>query len=278
MPEASVQWGTGFSSAWTNVATFVPKLVVFLIILIVGYFIAKAIAKILSAVLTRVGFDKLIERGGVKTALDRSKYDASDILAKIVFYAIMLFVLSTAFGVFGTNPVSGYLHAVIAYLPLLFVAIVLVIIAAAIAAAVKSLIENSLGGLSYGRALGNAASFVILAIGVIAALDQLHIAANVVNAILYAVLAAAVGIAVVAVGGGGIKTMSQRWEAVADRYDQEKPRIAAAAQNAPSVRDQARQAMPSDNSSSGSYGGATATRVEPTVDPYRQPGEDPGRY
>jgi hypothetical protein len=52
---------------------------------------------------------------------------------------------------------------------------------------------------------------LILAIGVIAALDQLHIAAAVVNAILYAVLAALVGIAVVAVGGGGIKTMAQRW-------------------------------------------------------------------
>ena len=271
MPEASVQWGNGFSSAWTNVATFVPKLVVFLVILVVGYVIARAVAKILSAVLTRVGFDRLVERGGVKTALDRSKYDASDILAKIVYYAIMLFVLSTAFGVFGSNPVSGYLHAVIAYLPLLFVAVVIVVIAAAVAAGAKTLIQNSLGGLEYGRLLGSLASGFILAVGVIAALDQLHIAANVVNAILYAALAALVGIAVVAVGGGGIKTMSARWEAVADRYDQEKPRIAEAARNAPSIRDQARQATP-DNSS-GYYGGASTTRAEPAPDPYRRPGD-----
>ncbi len=276
MPEASVQWGTGFSNAWSNVATFVPKLVVFLIILIVGYIVAKAIAKILSAILTRVGFDRLIERGGVKTALDRSKYDASDILAKIVYYAIMLFVLSTAFGVFGTNPISGYLHSVIAYLPLLFVAIIIVIIAAAIAAGAKTLIQNSLGGLEYGKTLGNLASVFILAIGVIAALDQLHIAQNVVDAILYAALAAVVGIAIVAVGGGGIKTMSQRWEAVADRYDQEKPRIAEAARNAPSITSQARQAVP-DDTGSGYYGGASATRVQP-ADPYRQPGGQGGRH
>ena len=53
----------------------------------------------------------------------------------------MLFVLSTAFGVFGTNPVSDYLHAVIAYLPLVFVAIIIIIvvIASAIAAGAKSL-------------------------------------------------------------------------------------------------------------------------------------------
>ena len=241
MPEASVDFGTGVSNAWSDVATFVPKFVVFLIILVVGYLVAKAIAKILSKILTRVGFDRLVERGGIKRALDRSQYDASDILARLVYYAIMLFVLSAAFGVFGRNPISDYLHAVIAYLPLVFVAIIIVVIAAAIAAAAKKLIEGSLGGLSYATALANLASGFILAIGVIAALDQLHIAANVVNAILYAALAALVGIAIVAVGGGGIRTMSQRWEAVAARYDEEKPKVALAVRNAPSVSDQARQ-------------------------------------
>lgn len=241
MAEASINFGTGVSNAWSNVATFVPKFVVFLIILIVGYLVAKAIAKILSKVLTRVGFDRVVERGGIKRALDRSQYDASDILAKLVFYALMLFVLSTAFGVFGRNPISDYLHSVVAYLPLVFVAIVIVVVAAAIAAAARRLVEGALGGLSYARTLANLASGFILALGVIAALDQLHIAANVVNAILYAGLAALVGIAIVAIGGGGIRTMSQRWEAAAARYDEEKPRIAAAARHAPSVSDQAQR-------------------------------------
>jgi Flp pilus assembly pilin Flp len=241
MPLA-VNYGTGISSAWSNVAAFVPKFVVFLIILIVGWLIAKVITKAISAVLTRVGFDRVVERGGVKKALEHSKYDASDVLAKIVYYALMLFVLSTAFGVFGANPVSTYLHAVIAYLPLVFVAIVIVIISSAIAAAAKALIENSLSGVSYAKVLGNVVSGLILAFGVIASLDQLHVATNVVNAVLYAALAALVGVVVVAVGGGGIKTMSRRWEAVASAYDREKPRIAESVRNAPPVAEQARQA------------------------------------
>ena len=241
MPVA-VNYGTGISSAWSNVATFVPKFVVFLIILIVGWLVAKVITRAIPAVLTRVGFDRVVERGGVKKALEHSKYDASDLLAKIVYYALMLFVLSTAFGVFGTNPVSTYLHAVIAYLPLVFVAIIIVIIASAIAAAAKALIQNSLSGVSYAKTLGNVASGLILAFGLIAALDQLHVATNVVNAVLYAALAAVVGVVIVAVGGGGIKTMSRRWEAVSDTYDQEKPRITESARNAPSLAEQARQA------------------------------------
>ena len=89
MTEASVNFGTGVSNAWSNVATFIPKFIVFLIILIIGYFIAKALAKLVARVLTRLGFDQLAERGGIKTALAHSKYDASDILAKIVYYAIL---------------------------------------------------------------------------------------------------------------------------------------------------------------------------------------------
>ena len=86
----------------------------------------------MSRILTSVGFDQLAERGGIKTALAHSKYDASGILARIVYYAIMLFVLDVAFGVFGSNPISGFLHGVIAYLPLLFIAIVIIVITAAI--------------------------------------------------------------------------------------------------------------------------------------------------
>ena len=76
MTEASVNFGTGVSNAWSNVATFVPKFIVFVIILIAGYFIARALARIVSRILTRIGFDQLAERGGIKTVLAHSKYDA----------------------------------------------------------------------------------------------------------------------------------------------------------------------------------------------------------
>src|SRR5215207_2623084 len=114
--------GDSFRNVLDDVISFLPKLLVFLVILVVGYFIAKLLAKIVDKVLERVGFDRAVERGGVKTALARSQYDASDIMAKIVFYAVMLFVLSTAFGVFGDNPISDYLRAIVAYLPRVFVA------------------------------------------------------------------------------------------------------------------------------------------------------------
>ena len=113
----AVEWSTGIEDAWSDVASFVPKFIGFLIILLIGYFVAKLIAKAVGAILERVGFDRAVERGGIKKALARSEYDASDILAKVVFYALFLIVLQMAFGVFGQNPISDLLEGVIAYLP-----------------------------------------------------------------------------------------------------------------------------------------------------------------
>ncbi|HLM65833.1 MAG TPA: hypothetical protein VK306_16170 [Acidimicrobiales bacterium] len=143
---ARMDFGGGVEDAWSKVATFDPQLLAFLVVLI-GYFVAKAIAKVLDSVLERVGFDALVERGGIKAALARSTYDASDILSKLVFYALILVVLHMAFGIFGPNPVSDLLEGVIAYLPKVFAAILIVVIASAIAADARELLSATLGTL-----------------------------------------------------------------------------------------------------------------------------------
>ena len=230
------------TSGLTTVANFVPKLVIFLLILIIGILVAKAIGKALSALLTKVGFDRAVERGGIKKALENSKLDASDFVGKLIYYTLLLFVLQLAFGVFGPNPISDLLTRVITFLPSLIVAIVIIVVASAIAAAVKVLIEGTLGGLSYGRVLANAASVFILFLGVVAALDQVGIATTVTTPILIMILATVGGVIVVGVGGGLIKPMQHRWESYLTKAEDEAPRIREHAANAPSVKQQARSA------------------------------------
>jgi hypothetical protein len=226
------QFQQGLGDAWATVATFVPKLIAFLLILLVGYFVAKTIARVLDRVLERVGFDRWVERGGVKQALARSKYDASDLLSKLVYYVVFLFVLQLAFGVFGPNPISELLQGVIAYLPKVFAAIIIVVVGSAIAAAVKEIVEASLGGLSYGRALAVGASTTILVVAFFAALDQLQIAPAIVQGLFYAMLAVVVGSGVVAIGGGGIPTMRRYWERAANRAEDESTTIRQQSQGA----------------------------------------------
>jgi hypothetical protein len=222
---AAVEWSRGIEDAWARVAVFVPKFIGFLAVLLIGYVVAKAIAKIADKALERVGFDEAVERGGVKKALARSQYDASSLVAKVVFYALFLLVLQMAFGVFGANPVSDLLTGVIAYLPKVAVAIIIIVVASAVAAGVKEIVEASLGGLSYGRGLAVAASAAIVAIGFFAALSQLEIAPAIVNGLFYAALAVIVGSTVIAVGGGGIQPMRQQWEKALAKVSDEAPAI-----------------------------------------------------
>ena len=219
----AVDLGQGVENAFDDVIAFVPRLLGFLVVLLVGYFVAKVIAKIADAVLDRVGFDSAVERGGINKALSKSRYDASDILAKVVFYALFLLVLQLAFGVFGPNPVSELLTGIIAYLPHVIVASSIIVVAAALAAGARGLLRDTLGGLSYGPTLATIASGLIVAVGAFAALDQLAIAPAIVNGLFYALLAVIAGSAIIAIGGGGIQPMRERWERALTRVEEEAP-------------------------------------------------------
>lgn len=241
-----------FQNGLAAVIAFVPLALLFLLILIVGLIVAKLLSKALGKLLEKVGFDRLVERGGVKKALAGSKLDASDIIAKIVYYTLVLFVLQFAFGVFGPNPVSDLLAGIIAFLPKIIVAIIIVIIAAAIAAGAKGLIQNTLGGLSYGKTLANIASLFILFIGVTAALNQIEVATTVTTPILIAVLAIIAGVIIVGAGGGLIKPMQARWESYLSKAEEEAPKIKQEAKNAPSVQQQAQEVSRRVQAGSGS--------------------------
>lgn len=220
---AAFDIGTGVSNAWSAVATFVPKLVAFLVIFFIGWLIAKVLGKIVAKVLDKIGFNRVVERGGIKQMLEGSNYDASGIIAKIVYYAILLIALEVAFGVFGPNPISTVLTAIVGWLPRAILAIVIVVIVGAIARAVRDLISGTLSGLSYGRMLGTIASVFIWGLGIIAALNQMGIATAVTTPVLITVLATVGGVAVVGLGGGLIRPMQQRWDTWIGRMENQLP-------------------------------------------------------
>lgn len=260
----AVDWQGGMSDAWTTVATFVPKLLFFFLILIIGWLIANVLAKVTDGILERVGFDKAVERGGIKQALSKSSYDASDLVAKLVKYTVILFTLVIAFNVFGPNAISTLLQDVIAFLPRLIVAIVIVVVAAAIAKVVKDLLASMLGGLSYGNVVANIASMFILFLGVVAALNQIGVATTVTTPLLVAILATIGGVIIVGVGGGLIKPMQSRWDQWLSTAERERENIKAQVSSQGGMRGQTERLGQDNQRDAGVGTGATATN--PSVD------------
>ncbi|MCW2639047.1 MAG: hypothetical protein JWP76_1353 [Dactylosporangium sp.] len=208
-----------------DVARFIPKLILFLIVLVLGWLAARLLRAGVSRLLRRVGFDQAVERGGVGRLLSRTRYDARGVLTTLVYYAVLLFTLQLAFGIWGPNPVSALIAGIVAWLPRAFVAIVIVVVAAAVAAGVRNVITSALQGLSYGRLLARVAGAFIIAIGIIAALDQIGVATSVTTPVLVAILATIGGILVVGVGGGLVRPMQSRWESWLSRAELELPQV-----------------------------------------------------
>ncbi|MGW7538919.1 mechanosensitive ion channel family protein [Amycolatopsis sp. NPDC054798] len=203
----------GLGQAWNLVATFVPKLVGFLIILLIGWLIAKAVSKALGLVLGKLGFTRLVEKTGLTGMVKGANLDATTVLVKLVYYFILLIALQLAFGVFGqSNPVSQLLNDIIAFLPRILVAVVLIIVAAAIAKVVRDVVAGALSGRPAARLLSTVAYWLVMAFGIIAALGQVNIATTVTGPLLIAVLATAGGVIVVGFGGGLIKPAQERWD------------------------------------------------------------------
>lgn len=283
---AQVDFGQGISNAWNSIATFVPKFLAFLVILLIGWLVAKMVAKAVNKVLERVGFDRVVERGGIQRMLAKSKYDASDILAKLVYYAILLITLQIAFGVWGPNPVSAVLTGIVAWLPRAAVAIIIVVVAGAIARAVKDLVTGTLGGLSYGNLLGTLASVFIWGLGIIAALNQIGVATTVTTPVLITVLATIGGIAVIGVGGGLVRPMQQRWEGWLNRAEEEIPAAKAQAEAYQRGREDAQHAttpaaspeVANAPTMQMSGTGATGTRQQPPAQPYPANPQQPQQY
>ncbi|GAA0263447.1 hypothetical protein GCM10010492_75620 [Saccharothrix mutabilis subsp. mutabilis] len=222
--------GEATGDALRSVVTFLPKLVGFLLVLLIGWIVARLLRTAVNKVLERVHFDRAVQRGGIGDALSRTRFDASGLVAQIVYYAVLLIALQIAFGLFGSNPVSNLLTEIVAWLPRAIVAIVIIVVAAAIARAVKDLVSRALGGLSYGRMVANVASWFIIGLGAIAALNQMGIATTVTMPILITLLATVGGIAVVGVGGGLVKPMQQRWEGWLTKAENEVPQAKAQAE------------------------------------------------
>jgi hypothetical protein len=215
----------GWETALHTTMDFLPKLLGFIVVMVLGWIVVTLLAKALDKVLTRVGFDRAVQRPPLEEAMAKSNMRPSQIVGKVAFFAGLLFVMHLAFGMFGPNPISDLLTRVIAFLPNVFVAVIMLVVAAQIASFVKDIISATLGGLSYGRTLANIAAMAIVVVGVFAAMTQLNIAPEIVLGLYYAMLAIVVGVSVVAIGGSGIMALRPRWESALNRIDQEVPRV-----------------------------------------------------
>jgi small-conductance mechanosensitive channel len=200
-----VDIGDSFQNATDSFFAFLPNLLGFLIILLVGFIVAKVVAAVVRKVLEKVGLDRRLRESDARSYVDRVMPEASPSngIARAVFWLIFIFFIFSAIGALEVPALTGFMEAVLAYLPNIIVAILIFVVAALIAGAVGAGVAKVLGDTPTGKVVATVVPAIVMVIAMFMILEQLQIAPEIVRIAFAATMGAlALGLAL-AFGLGG---------------------------------------------------------------------------
>jgi hypothetical protein len=178
-------WGDVFSTSlqglWLGFISFVPNLILAIIIFIIGWAIGTVVSKALAQVVNALKVNKLFETVGVKDVLSKGGFrlDFGVFLGEIAKWFIVVVFLMTSLEVLGLNQVNGFLsNVVLGYLPQVFIAALILVIATVVSDAVRKVVSGSAQamGVRSARMAGSVAKWAIWVFAIIIVLSELGIA------------------------------------------------------------------------------------------------------
>lgn len=210
-------WGTAVvtavAAALAMIVAAIPKVIGFAIILILGWFIASLIGGIIAAVLRTVRFNDLAQRSGI-TGFVRNmglQHDPAGVMADIAKWFVRLIVLVVAFDALGLPAVSQIFDQMLAFIPNLVVALVVLVITGILATAASDLVRGTTAEtrMANPNLLATIAKVAIWAFGIVVAVNQIGVASTLVNTLFMAVVGALALAAGLAFGLGGRETAAE---------------------------------------------------------------------
>lgn len=186
--------------------TFIPQLIGAIVILIVGYIVAKILEAVVGRVLKAVGFDGWMEKSGIKQYFDRAqtRQTPATILGKLVFWFVFIIAITMATDALGISQVSQVFSQLIAYIPNIIAAVLILILAGLLAQFVAGLVRGATGM----DVLGTVAQAAIMVYAIFAALTQLGIAVQL-TAPTFLIVLGAVALAAAIAFGWGARNVAQ---------------------------------------------------------------------
>ncbi len=208
----------GLTAGLDRFANGVPTVLGALLILVIGWIIAGVLAALVTKLSRTLHIDTLADHARVNDFLSRSgtRMKASDITGEVVKWVVRLIFIEMAAEQCGLTQVTALINGILAYIPNILVALVLLGVGAFLGSLLAGVVRGaaSEAGMSKPALLGRLASGAVMAFAVIAAVNELGVAPVVVNT-LYIGLVAAISLALgLAFGLGGRDTaarLTEQW-------------------------------------------------------------------
>jgi hypothetical protein len=187
---------------WAGFARFVPNLVGALVIFIVGLIVATGLGTLVEKVFEAVKLDAFLARLGLVPYFERAglKLRGAHFFGKLVYWFIVIAFLLATSDILGLFALSAFLRDILAYLPNVVAAVLIMLAAVVVANFLKKLVTASVlsAKLHAAHFLGTLTWWSVVIFGLLSALVQLNIATSIINSVItgfIAMLALAGGLA-----------------------------------------------------------------------------------
>lgn len=165
-----------------DILTMIPNIAVAIVLVMIGLWLGKWLKRFTTDLLRRIGFDSYFNGMGVtKTAKRPNALSISEIVGYIVQVFVVLLFVAEALNVVKLDFFVDLARGVIAYLPHVVAALVILGVGLWLGGVVKKLLGSVLQGES-SSVLATIAKYAIITISVFMALNQLGVAPAIVNA------------------------------------------------------------------------------------------------
>lgn len=176
-----------FTNLWLGVVGFVPNLVIALLIIFLGWAIGSLFGRVVSQIIKALRIDEGLKRAGVEEFLSKGgiTLNSGAFLGALVRWFIILVFLIGAFEVLNLSQVTLFLRDILAYLPQVIVAVLILIAAGLVSDAMKKIVLTSAKSAEIKSAqfLSTVTGWVIWVFAVLVALSQLGIAVGFIQTI-----------------------------------------------------------------------------------------------
>jgi small-conductance mechanosensitive channel len=202
---------------------YIPQLLGAIVILIVGYIVARILQSVVARVLQAIGFDRWMERGGIKQFFDRAqtRETPATVLGRLVFWFVFIIAITMAADALGIRQVSEVLAQLIAYIPSIIAAILILVLAALLANFLAGVVRGATGS----DLLANIARYAIIVYAVFAAVTELGIAVQLTAPTFLIILGAVALAAALAFGLGSREVAKDIVEKAYERRDEARQRL-----------------------------------------------------
>lgn len=202
-----------------QILAIIPNIIAASILIIIGVLVAKLVADLIKGLLSGTGLDSLTDNLETHDNLpDVPKFSLSNVIGEVVKYLIIILFVVEGLNVLKLDVLQNVGAAIIAYLPFLFGALIILTVGILAASFIQKFVDEFTGHSSF---LGKVLKYFIIGFTFFMTLDQLKLAPSIVNLTFTAIVAALAVAFALAFGIGGREFASKQLEKLNKKMDKE---------------------------------------------------------